>query len=89
MLKAGFQPTRKVVLAFGFDEETSGLHVSLTFISSVYVTTLSQYQGAYEIGKYLESTYGEDAFAMIVDEGGEFQILRLSLKPETLYRRIL
>ncbi|TBU60979.1 carboxypeptidase S [Dichomitus squalens] len=26
LLEAGFQPTRGVVLAFGFDEETSGLH---------------------------------------------------------------
>ncbi|EJD07407.1 carboxypeptidase S [Fomitiporia mediterranea MF3/22] len=54
LVKADFQPTRKVVLASGFDEETSGLH------------------GAHEIGKYLESTYGEDAFAMLVDEGGGY-----------------
>ncbi|KAL5513065.1 hypothetical protein ACEPAH_3463 [Sanghuangporus vaninii] len=54
LLSADFQPTRKIVLAFGFDEETSGLH------------------GAYQIGKYLEETYGQDAFAMIVDEGGGY-----------------
>lgn len=28
MLENKFQPTRTVVLASGFDEETSGLHVS-------------------------------------------------------------
>ncbi|KAL5537035.1 hypothetical protein ACEPAF_858 [Sanghuangporus sanghuang] len=54
LLSADFRPTRKIVLAFGFDEETSGLH------------------GAYQIGKYLEKTYGQDAFAMIVDEGGGY-----------------
>ncbi|GBE86580.1 Carboxypeptidase S [Sparassis crispa] len=54
LLERGFKPTRSVVLAFGFDEETSGLH------------------GAYAIGQYLLSTYGENAFAMLVDEGGKF-----------------
>ncbi|KAI5124192.1 hypothetical protein M0805_005043 [Coniferiporia weirii] len=54
LLNAKFQPTRKVVLAFGFDEEVSGLY------------------GAHELGKYLEAAYGEDAFAMLVDEGGGF-----------------
>ncbi|KAH8116276.1 carboxypeptidase S [Phellopilus nigrolimitatus] len=54
LLGADFQPTRKIVLAFGFDEEVSGLY------------------GAKELGKYLEATYGEDTFAMIVDEGGGF-----------------
>ncbi|KZT27859.1 carboxypeptidase S [Neolentinus lepideus HHB14362 ss-1] len=47
-------PTRSVVLAFGFDEEASGLH------------------GASALGKYLEETYGENAFSMLVDEGGGF-----------------
>ncbi|TFK51753.1 carboxypeptidase S [Heliocybe sulcata] len=47
-------PTRGIVLAFGFDEEASGLH------------------GASALGKYLEKTYGENAFSMLVDEGGEF-----------------
>ncbi|KAI0924588.1 hypothetical protein AcW2_005436 [Taiwanofungus camphoratus] len=53
LLERGFKPTRGVVLAFGFDEETSGV------------------QGASAIGKYLLSTYGEGAFAMLVDEGGK------------------
>ncbi|KZT10071.1 carboxypeptidase S [Laetiporus sulphureus 93-53] len=52
LLERGYQPTRGVVLAFGFDEEVSGIH------------------GAASLGKYLLSTYGEDAFAMLVDEGG-------------------
>ena len=31
LLEAEFQPTRTVVLSFGFDEESSGFHVNLTF----------------------------------------------------------
>ncbi|KAI0322814.1 carboxypeptidase S [Amylostereum chailletii] len=53
-LKNGFKPTRTIVLAFGFDEEASGLH------------------GAAQLGDALLSSYGEDAFAMIIDEGGGF-----------------
>ncbi|THH01774.1 hypothetical protein EW145_g6858 [Phellinidium pouzarii] len=54
LLAAEFQPTRNVVLAFGFDEEVSGIY------------------GAQQLGKYMEATYGEDAFAMLIDEGGGF-----------------
>ena len=28
LIKSGFKPTRGITLAFGFDEEASGLHVS-------------------------------------------------------------
>ncbi|KZT65622.1 carboxypeptidase S [Daedalea quercina L-15889] len=52
LLERGFQPTRSIVLAFGFDEEVSGR------------------RGASALGEYLLSTYGENAFAMLVDEGG-------------------
>ncbi|KAH9924758.1 carboxypeptidase S [Fomitopsis serialis] len=52
LLESNFQPTRGVVLAFGFDEEVSGR------------------RGASALGEYLLSTYGENAFAMLVDEGG-------------------
>ncbi|EPS94576.1 hypothetical protein FOMPIDRAFT_1063152 [Fomitopsis schrenkii] len=52
LLEQGFQPTRTIVLAFGFDEEVSGR------------------QGAAALGDYLLSTYGENAFALLVDEGG-------------------
>ncbi|KAI9064054.1 carboxypeptidase S [Trametes sanguinea] len=55
LLESGFKPTRSVVLAFGFDEEVSGLH------------------GASAISKYLLSTYGKDAFLLLVDEGGGIQ----------------
>ncbi|OCH93649.1 carboxypeptidase S [Obba rivulosa] len=54
LLENGFKPTRSVVLAFGFDEETSGLH------------------GAAAIADYLLETYGENGFALLVDEGGGF-----------------
>ncbi|KAJ3507479.1 hypothetical protein NLJ89_g6283 [Agrocybe chaxingu] len=55
LLAAQFQPTRTVVLAFGFDEEASGL------------------QGAGTLAPHLESVYGENGFAMIIDEGSEFE----------------
>ncbi|KAF9786336.1 carboxypeptidase S [Thelephora terrestris] len=55
LISVGFEPSRKAVLAFGFDEEASGLH------------------GAREIAKHLLSAFGEEAFAFIVDEGGNFQ----------------
>lgn len=33
LISSGFKPSRKVVLAFGFDEETSGLFVRQTLFS--------------------------------------------------------
>lgn len=54
LLVNGFKPTRSIVLAFGFDEETSGIH------------------GAATLAVYLEKTYGENAFFMLVDEGGDY-----------------
>ncbi|KAF8494750.1 carboxypeptidase S [Hysterangium stoloniferum] len=54
MLENKFAPQRSIVLAFGFDEETSGE------------------QGAMMISEYLLQTYGENAFSMLVDEGGSF-----------------
>ncbi|KIY67415.1 carboxypeptidase S [Cylindrobasidium torrendii FP15055 ss-10] len=54
LLEKGFQPTRSVVLSFGFDEEVSGP------------------QGAQELAKELKASYGEDAFALIVDEGSGY-----------------
>lgn len=53
LLERDFQPTRGVVLAYGFDEEVSGV------------------QGASSLGDYLYATFGEDSFAMLVDEGGK------------------
>ncbi|ETW78967.1 Metallo peptidase M20 [Heterobasidion irregulare TC 32-1] len=54
LLEKDFHPTRGIVLSFGFDEETSGLH------------------GASKLAEYLLSTYGENSFALLVDEGGSF-----------------
>ncbi|KAF9557345.1 carboxypeptidase S [Agrocybe pediades] len=54
LLAANFEPTRTVVLAFGFDEEASG------------------FQGAGKLGPFLQEIYGEDGFAMVVDEGSGF-----------------
>ncbi|TRM68974.1 carboxypeptidase S [Schizophyllum amplum] len=54
LLEQGFKPTRTVVLAFGFDEEASGL------------------QGAGELNNYLVDVWGENSFALLVDEGGGY-----------------
>jgi len=52
LLASGFEPTRKVVLAFGIDEEATG------------------HYGAKRLGEHMLATFGQDAFAMLVDEGG-------------------
>ncbi|KLO11594.1 carboxypeptidase S [Schizopora paradoxa] len=58
LLDMDFEPSRKVVLAFGFDEETSGMN------------------GARALGEYMHSSFGEDSFSMLVDEGaGYFELL--------------
>ncbi|KAH9975656.1 hypothetical protein BJV74DRAFT_178104 [Russula compacta] len=49
-----FKPARTIVLAFGFDEETTGL------------------QGAHHLSDVMLNKYGEDSFALIVDEGSVF-----------------
>lgn len=54
LLEQGFEPSRSVFMAFGFDEECGGR------------------RGAGNIGKLLLDTYGEDYFAMLVDEGGGY-----------------
>lgn len=38
MLESGHKPTRTVVLAFGFDEESNGVHVSLPVWSGCCVS---------------------------------------------------
>ncbi|KIK62590.1 hypothetical protein GYMLUDRAFT_164647 [Collybiopsis luxurians FD-317 M1] len=55
LIEKGWTPSRTIVLAFGFDEEASGIY------------------GASALGKALEETYGRDAFAFVVDEGGGFK----------------
>ncbi|KAE9390692.1 carboxypeptidase S [Gymnopus androsaceus JB14] len=55
LIEKEWTPERTIVLAFGFDEEASGIY------------------GAKYLGKALEETYGRDAFAFIVDEGGGFK----------------
>jgi Gly-Xaa carboxypeptidase len=54
LLEKNFKPTRTIVLAFGFDEEASGL------------------QGAQSLSQALLKKYGEDSFALLVDEGMGF-----------------
>ncbi|KIJ65653.1 hypothetical protein HYDPIDRAFT_88243 [Hydnomerulius pinastri MD-312] len=54
MLASGYQPTRTVVLASGFDEETSG------------------YYGAQTLAPKLLEMFGENGYAMLVDEGAGY-----------------
>ncbi|KAG2157824.1 uncharacterized protein EDB93DRAFT_1124887 [Suillus bovinus] len=54
MLENKFQPTRTIVLASGFDEETSGLH------------------GAQTLAPVLLEMFGENGYAMLVDEGSGY-----------------
>ena len=69
LLKKNFVPTRSVVLTFGFDEEASGFQVSHNKFK-IWFEAECDDQGAAYLAKYLESTYGKDAFALLVDEGG-------------------
>ncbi|KAF4126985.1 hypothetical protein GMORB2_0723, partial [Geosmithia morbida] len=50
--ETGWTPRRTLILAFGFDEECSGL------------------RGAASISRHLQSAYGTDSVAVILDEGG-------------------
>lgn len=77
LLKHGFKPRRTIVVAWGIDEEASGLQVNYRFPFSLVSSTSSHHtylysphQGAGNLGPYLEKTYGKDGFAMLVDEGG-------------------
>ncbi|KAG2364099.1 hypothetical protein BDR07DRAFT_1482813 [Suillus spraguei] len=54
MLENKFRPTRTIVLASGFDEETSGLH------------------GAQMLAPVLLEMFGENGYAMLVDEGSGY-----------------
>jgi len=54
LLEKNFKPTRTIVLAFGFDEEASGL------------------EGAQSLSQALLTKYGEDSFALLVDEGAGY-----------------
>ena len=57
LLELSFEPTRTVLLAFGFDEEISGQF------------------GARTLAEYMLSNFGENAFSLLVDEGGSFRCL--------------
>jgi Gly-Xaa carboxypeptidase len=78
LLENGFVPTRTVVMAFGFDEEASGIYVSTSVYSGLLNTEiLSTCQGASSLAEFLLSTYGKDAFALLIDEGGVLLIFIL------------
>ncbi|KZS94463.1 carboxypeptidase S [Sistotremastrum niveocremeum HHB9708] len=60
LIANGFKPSRTIVLAFGFDEESGGIYVCiLGFLNSHRA----------QIASRLLRVYGEYAFSMIVDEG--------------------
>jgi len=70
LISNGFQPTRTIVLAFGFDEEVSGKEVGCSLFFDHY-QILIVVQGAANIGRFLLDLYGKDGFAFVIDEGGD------------------
>lgn len=68
LLERGFEPKRTVVLAFGIDEERSGVDVGVPICDKGGSADVNQ--GATAIRDYLVKAYGEDAFSILVDEGG-------------------
>ena len=43
LIESGFKPARKIVLSFGFDEEASGVYVSLTGYKYAMKTQLNNF----------------------------------------------
>jgi len=78
MLEGGFQPTRTVVIASGFDEEVGGLRVS--YYISVLGAYITEYwpKGASSLSTAMLERFGENAFTMLVDEGGQLLIAILA-----------
>jgi Gly-Xaa carboxypeptidase len=72
LLEGGYQPTRSLVIAHGFDEECGGKVVN-RLPSSSFSFTDDFFggcpQGAMALGKHLEERYGKDSMLMLVDEG--------------------
>ncbi|KAG1908133.1 uncharacterized protein F5891DRAFT_1179654 [Suillus fuscotomentosus] len=58
MLENGFKPTRTVVIASGFDEE----HVNIEY----------RFKGASSLATEMIQRFGENAFAMLLDEGSGY-----------------
>lgn len=71
-MSLGFEPSRTVVLSFGFDEEASGLFVCPFKTRPFQGSKHQACKGAFELNKYLVAAFGQDSFAMLVDEGGMY-----------------
>ena len=67
-------PTRTVVVAFGFDEEVTGSEVGIS-ACGVPTFLLMNLQGAGHLSAALLNAYGENAFAFIIDEGGQLLLV--------------
>ncbi|KAG1814515.1 hypothetical protein EV424DRAFT_1629754 [Suillus variegatus] len=61
MLENGFKPTRTVVIASGFDEELHW-HVNIEY----------RFKGASSLATEMIERFGENAFAMLLDEGSGY-----------------
>lgn len=73
LLEHSFRPVRTIVFAFGFDEESGPVHVSLRPSLCPLCSTSSLFvQSAGHLNDYLLATYGKDGFSILVDEGGVF-----------------
>jgi Gly-Xaa carboxypeptidase len=72
LLEKDFEPTRTIVLAFGFDEEVGGLQVSDTILLELgMLSHLCYRQGAQKLSRAMLEKYGENSMALLVDEGGQ------------------
>lgn len=72
LYRVGFIPQRTIVLAFGMDEERHGTEVSSSVLDLFsLMMTYAAHQGGPAMRDYLLKTYGENGFAMLLDEGSE------------------
>lgn len=67
MLENGYEPTRTVAL--GFDEESSGKYVRRNMCRLGLI--LTSRRGAQLLAPELVEMFGENGYAVLVDEGGK------------------
>jgi Gly-Xaa carboxypeptidase len=88
LLEGGYEPTRSLVIAHGFDEECGGKVVNrLPFPSFLFTDDFFCYpQGAMALGKHLEKRYGKDSMLMLVDEGSGLEERYGQVRLECVFR---
>lgn len=69
LIDADFEPTRTVILAFGFDEEIGGEFVGADKLLLYAHDDNTKLQGAGTLSHHLLEKYGRNGVAMVLDEG--------------------